>query len=461
MSELWRLGVAELAAGIERRDFSPLEVTEAFLNRIEAVEEGINSFATVTADAAHEQAALAQREWELGVSRGPLHGVPFAAKDMFDSGGIPTEAGSAQWRGRVPKADSAAVERLRSAGMPLLGKTVTHEFAHGAITPKTRNPWDTSRVPGGSSGGSAAALAAGATPAALGTDTGGSIRTPAALCGVVGIKPTFGRVSRTGVVPLSWSLDHAGPMARTVADAALVLEALSGFDARDPVSVDRPPAEVRPDTAFPVGLRVGIPTNYYERAEPAVLAAIAAAAQVLRHSGAVLVPVELPLAERYEATEFTILCAEASSFHAQRLRDSPELFTDDVRGRLDGGLAILASDYMNALRARTLIQHAWNGLMRDVDLVLTPTVPGTAVPAHDPFYRWEAESEEDAGFEYARSTLPANLTGQPAASIPVGLDERGLPIGAQLIGRPFEESIVLTAALLLERELSPGGWPPI
>lgn len=460
MTEPWQWTLAEASARLQGRDLSPLELTRSCLDRIGAVDDRLHAFTTVSADLALDQAAEAQREWEHGRSRGPLHGIPFAAKDIVDTAGVRTSAGSRQWADRVPDTDSATVERLRAAGMPLLGKTTTHEFAHGATTPAARNPWDVTRLPGGSSGGSAAAVAAGMTTAALGSDTGGSIRTPSALCGVVGLKPTFGRVSRAGIAPLSWSLDHAGPIARTVGDVALLLAALDGHDPRDPASVARPAGETCPGGPIARARRIGVPTNYVGPVAPAVAIALEEAGRALEAAGGCLVSVELPLADHYEATEFTILCAEASAFHGRRLRETPALFTDEVRVRLEAGRAILATDYIDALRARTTIRAAWDELLTGVDAVLAPTVPGTAVPADDPWYHWPG-GPFDAGFAYAHTTLPANLTGLPALTVPVGRDADGLPIGAQLIGRAFAERTVLELGRVLEEAFGAGVLAPL
>lgn len=454
------MSLVEAAAALRSRSLSPTELMRSLLVQIESHDAQIHAFVSVS-DRAIDDAAAVQREWEADGPRTPLHGIPFAAKDLFDTAGLATTANSRHWESRVPSQDSRAVSSLRSAGMPLIGKTTTHEFAHGATTPAARNPWDLTRLPGGSSGGSAAALSARMVPAALGTDTGGSIRTPASICGVVGLKPTFGRVPRTGVASLSWSLDHVGPMARSVADVALLLEALSGYDAADPASVDRPIEETRPTSGKVDGLVIGIPTSYYTGDfDAAVLSRVEEAGKHLQAAGAKLEPVELPYAHLYEATEFTILSAEASAYHAQRIRRAPELFSQDVRGRLEAGMGILATDYINALRTRSLIQQAWRELMQQVDMILAPTVPGTAVPAHDPVYYWQ-DKTEDAGYAYVRSTLPANLTGLPALSIPIGTDESNLPIGGQLIGRPFQESVVLQAGLCLEESYPPLGQPPL
>lgn len=455
MTEPRDLSLSEAAAAIRARRLSPVELMQSLLDQIRRLDGDLRAFETVSEHALRDASEL-EREWEARNARSSLHGVPFAVKDNFDTAGLRTTASSRHWQDRVPARDSAAVARLRHAGMPVIGKTATHEFAHGATTPAVRNPWDLDRLPGGSSGGSAAALSARMAPAALGTDSGGSIRTPAAICGVTGVKPTFGRVSRAGVAPLSWTLDHAGPMARSVGDIALLLELISGYDAADAASADRPASEVRPRGADVTGRRIGIPTNYFSDGFIAddVAQRVESVARELAGAGAHLVSVELPHADLYEATGFTILSAEASAVHAERIRRAPELFTDDVRWSLEAGMGILATDYLAAMRSRSMIQDSWGQLMSEVDLVLAPTVPGTAVPADSPMYGAGA-TMVPAGFVYVRSALPANLTGLPALSVPVGLDAHGLPIGVQLIGRPFREAALLEVGLAIEALFGP------
>ena len=455
--EPWRLSLVEASRLIRTRELSPIDLTRSILDRIDAVEPAIGAFVTVTAERALAAAAAATAAIARGADRGPLHGIPYAVKDLIDTAGVRTSAGSRQWEDRVPETDGAAVAALERAGMILVGKTTTDEFAYGASTPQTRNPWDPAKVPGGSSGGSAAAVAAGMAAAALGTDTGGSIRIPSALCGVAGFKPTFGLVSRTGVAPLSRSLDHVGPITRTVADAALVASELVARDPRDPASVG---GGLRPPLAGAArGLRVGLPRDRLTgRVQPGVAEATEAAGRMLADAGAELVPVTLPLDEAAEQTYYAIMRPEASAYHRQRLAETPELFTDTVRAALTRGMEVSAVDYIAAQRMRARIRDGWTDLMRDVDAVLMPTVPGTAVPPADPVYRW-ADGDEDAVPAYVRTNLIADLTGLPALSLPVGLDDAGLPIGAQLVGRAFQDAEVLALGLALEERAAFGGLP--
>jgi aspartyl-tRNA(Asn)/glutamyl-tRNA(Gln) amidotransferase subunit A len=358
----------------------------------------------------------------------------------------------------VAGADSRCVELLLEAGVVPMGKTHTHEFAFGVMTPTTRNPWDTDRVPGGSSGGTGAALAAGDVLLGLGTDTGGSIRIPASLCGVAGIKPTYGRVSRAGVTSLSWSLDHAGPLARTVRDVAIGLQHLAGFDPRDPGSVDEPvPQYLDGIEAGVRGLRIGVPQNlYFDVCADDVGAAVHDVAGRLEGEGARLVPVSLPDAGLYQAVLFAILLPEASAYHQRMLRESGPLYQPDVRLFLEAGELVLGTDYVKALRIRTQVQRGWRQVFEDIDVLIAPTTAATAGRAGDATVDLGGAGVVPMIDAYVRTCAPANLTGLPAASVPVGFDGQGLPIGCQFVGRPFDEPTVLRAARAAER-LS-GGW---
>ncbi|WP_237143136.1 amidase [Sediminivirga luteola] len=430
-----------------------MELVESSLGRIKETEPAINAFATVTEESALRQAAAAAQEIANGHYRGPLHGIPLGVKDLYDTAGVLTTSSSRVRADYVPDADSVAVAKLTAAGMIVVGKTHTHEFAFGATTPTTRNPWDTSKVPGGSSGGSGAAVASGSVTVALGSDTGGSIRIPASVCGTVGLKPTYGRAPRCGVASLSWSLDHVGPLTRNVREAALVMAAMSGYDRRDPASVDLPAPDWSADLDGSVaGVRIGIPVNFYnERVQPEAWSAAMSAADVVASLGAELVKVEIPMAETIMAAEWTIMLAEASSYHQEALRDTPELFTDEVRVLLEAGEAVLATSYINALRSRTLMQAGWKDMFRDIDVLLAPTVPGPGVDAENPVFAWAADDVEAATSAYSRVCAPANLTGLPAISVPVAFTaEGGLPLGAQVIGKPFCEGDVIRIAAAYE-----------
>ncbi|WP_030668784.1 Asp-tRNA(Asn)/Glu-tRNA(Gln) amidotransferase GatCAB subunit A [Streptomyces rimosus] len=456
-SEPYRLSLTEAARLIANRSLSPVELTASVLDRAEAVEPKLGAYVSVAREAALRSAAEAEREIAAGQLRGPLHGVPVALKDLIDVAGVPTTASSRVRADHVPDADAAVTERLRAAGAVLTGKTHTHEFAYGLTTPQTRNAWSPEHIPGGSSGGSAAAVAAGAATFALGTDTGGSIRVPAALNHVVGLKPTYGLVPRHGVTSLSWSLDHVGPLTRTAGDAALVLQALAGPDPRDPASLAHPREDYTRALGTPVaGLRVGIPANYYfERVQPQVATAVRAAVDALTALGATAVPVRVPLTEYVHAAQWGLMVPEATAYHQDMLRAAPDLYADDVRILLEAGEFVPATDYIRAQRTRTLMHQRWLALFDGtddaaghggIDAIVAPAVPATAARAGQSEFTWPDGSAESVSDAYVRLSAPANLTGFPALSVPVGRDADGLPIGMQLIGRPLSEATLLQLA---------------
>jgi aspartyl-tRNA(Asn)/glutamyl-tRNA(Gln) amidotransferase subunit A len=447
------------AAALRRREVSAVELTEAALARIAERNPLINAYITVTAEAARAAAQRADEELRAGTDRGPLHGIPVGVKDLFDVAGVPTTAGSPLFQGRVPSADATAVARLRAAGAVLTGKHNTHELAYGTTTINphfgaARNPRNPARITGGSSGGSAAAVADGMCFGALGTDSGGSIRGPAALCGVVGLKPTYGRVPLTGVVPLSWSVDHAGPLARTVEDVALLLIAIAGHDPRDPASAVVPVPDFCADLERGVqGLRLGLlRAPQSERAEPEVRAAVEQAARRLADAGAEIVEVRAPLLEAADAISFTIMGAEAAAYHLARLRAQPERFGADVFERLVTGATLPAVDYIQAQRARTLLTAQVNAWFSQVDAVLLPAAERTA-PEIGP----DATRQMRA---YPSVRRPFNLTGHPAVSVPGGVDAHGLPIGLQIVGRYWDEATVLRVAAAWERLAEEAPAPP-
>ncbi|MFD7912400.1 amidase [Streptomyces sp. NPDC059752] len=460
--EPYELTLAEAAEAVHSRQVSPVELVESALARIARVEPHLNAFTAVTADRARDAARRAETEIARGTHRGPLHGMPVGLKDLIDVAGTATTASSRARTGHRAEADSTVAARLASAGAALVGKTHTHEFAYGLTTPQTANAWDPDRVAGGSSGGSAVAVAAGAAAFALGTDTGGSIRVPAALNGVVGLKPTYGLVPRHGVTSLSWSLDHVGPLTRTVEDAGLVLAALVGHDPRDPASVAAPAADHRPGPGTDLtGLRVGVPGNYYfDRVDPEVEAAVRRAIGRLEELGARLVDVEIPMTRYVRATHWGLMVPEASAYHERTLRAVPDLYGADVRVLLEAGELMTAGDYLRAQRARTLMGRAWRDMLETVDLIAAPTVPITAVESGRTEVTWGDGSTESVADAYVRLSAPANLTGVPALSVPVGLDSAGLPIGMQLMGRPFGEAAVLRAGHAFERTGSARGLAP-
>ncbi|MGW6274270.1 amidase [Streptomyces sp. NPDC055060] len=440
----YELSLAEASRALAAKELSPVELTDSVLDRIGAMDARLQAYVTVTADSARSAAARAERELAEGRSRGPLHGIPMGLKDLIDAEGVPTTASSRVRAGHVAARDSAVAVRLAEAGAVLVGKTHTHEFAYGLTTPQTRNAWDHTRVSGGSSGGSAVAVAAKEATFALGTDTGGSIRVPAALNGVVGLKPTYDLVSRAGVTSLSWSLDHVGPLTRTVQDASLVLAALVGG-----------PAAPIPEGDL-AGLRVGVPRNhYFERISPEVEEGVRRAIEQLRELGAELVDVEIPLTRYIQATHWGLMVPEASSYHERTLRSVPDLYAPDVRVLLEAGELVSAGDYLRAQRARTLMRDAWARLFDGVDVIAAPTVPITAAQVGQESVEWADGTVESVSESYVRLSAPANITGMPALTLPVGRDGAGLPIGMQLMGRPFGEATVLRAGHAYERATAP------
>ncbi len=460
-SDLAFAGIAELAPRIAAGEVSPLALTEATLARIEAQNEALNAFMTVTVAQALEAARAAEAEIARGRVRGPLHGVPLAVKDLFATNGVRTTGGSKLLDDWVPEHDAAAVERLEAAGAVLLGKTGMHELAYGTTSNNAhygpvRNPWDRACHPGGSSGGSAAAVAAGLAFGALGSDTGCSIRQPAACCGIVGLKPTFGRVSKFGALPLSWSMDHVGPMTRSVADAALMLQVLAGPDPRDPNCVDRAvPDYSKALTGDIGGTRIALARGFFfADCDPEVAAAVEAAADALGGLGARVEDVELPEMETaYLVGGVTIAC-EAAAYHAKSLRERPEAFSEELRANLELGGFYSAVDYLQAQRLRRRITETILHAMASFDAVLTPTSPVPATPLDD--------TPPGHGALRHRNTIPFNLTGLPAISLPCGVTRAGLPIGLQIAGRAFDEAGILRIAQAYEaatewRARRPGG----
>ena len=464
--DLCFLTVADAAAEIESRRLSPVELTAAHLDRIGRTEPALNSFITLTADAAMSQAREAEREIAAGGYRGALHGIPVGLKDLYYTRGVRTTVGSRILRDFVPDYDSAAAERFAAAGAVLMGKLQMHEFALGAtsVNPHhgaARNPWDASRITGGSSGGSGSAVASGQCMAALGSDTGGSVRIPSGLCGIVGLKPTFGRVSRRGVHPLAWSLDTVGPMTRSALDSAIVLNAIAGYDARDPSSADVPSEDFTAGIDAGIkGMKIGAPTDFfYDVIDPEVAEAICDATGVLERLGATVDKIPLPALNQALGISGTLLVTEAAETLFEHLRDSPEDIGEDVRARLYLGAMTPAADYIRAQRARRAYNEQIADAMREYDLLVAPAV-ATGAPRADQETVEIAGKTENALSLMSRLTRPFNLTGQPAISVPCGFTSEGLPIGMQLAGRNWDEATVLRAAYAYERETDWGGRRP-
>lgn len=444
-AELAALSVQRASVLVKSKQVSPLELTRACLDRIAALNPLLNAFITITADAAIAAASAAETEIMHGRWRGPLHGIPVALKDNIDTSGIRTTAASALFEDRVPNQDAAVTDRLRSAGAVLMGKLNMQEFAYGGTSVPSRfgptlNPWNSECIAGGSSGGSAAAVAAGLCFAALGTDTGGSIREPAAFCGIAGLKATYGRVSARGVIPLASSLDHIGPLARTAEDCGLVLDAIAGYDPGDITSRDRPiDVELpRPDLK---GVRLGVPREFfYAQLHPEVLEAVDEALAVLRALGAEIR--EVPLEAN---TDRTVFRAEAFAQHSRNIAATPDRYLPETLAKLRLGAQIDASAYIEARRRLAESRRGMKDLFSAIDGLITPTapVPAPRLSDYPPTFEGVLALE---GSSILRNTRPFNTLGIPAISVPCGSTGAGLPIGLHIAGPPWRERLTLSIA---------------
>jgi aspartyl-tRNA(Asn)/glutamyl-tRNA(Gln) amidotransferase subunit A len=432
MSDLFELSGLDAAAKFRDGSLSPVEFVDALLTRLGEVEPDLRAWVAVDGGQAREQARRAAEELQAGTDRGPLHGIPLGVKDLIETRDLPTRAGSRHLDDVAPARDAAVVDRLRAAGTVVVGKTNTHEFGYGGVVPPTRNPWAPERIPGGSSGGSAVALAAGTVPLALGTDAAGSVRIPAALCGVTGVKPTYGTVPTEGTYPCCWTLDHVGAMARTAADAAVLLRVMAGDDPSQPP---------RPRSLS--GLRIGVPrVPFFEPAQPGVVARVDEAIAVLADAGAQITEVALPTAALAPLAGLVIILSEGSELHRHRLQRAPERFQPDVRAFLELGTLLPANLYVRATRFQRLFRDQLRDVFDEVDLLATPTLACTAPGQGEPVVDLGGTTV-DLVVAQVGNTLPFNLAGTPAGTVPCGFDADGLPVGLQLIGRPFEDDLVL------------------
>jgi aspartyl-tRNA(Asn)/glutamyl-tRNA(Gln) amidotransferase subunit A len=438
--------LATLSRELKERRLSPVEVVRALLARIERDET--NAFITVTAERALEEASLAEREITAGRHNGPLHGVPIALKDLIYTRDVRTTMASDFFAEHVPDRSATVARKLEDAGFVLMGKTNTHEFAYGPTGDRsffgpTRNPHDAGKITGGSSGGSGAAVAADLCYGALGSDTGGSIRIPAALCGVVGMKPTFGRVSKSGVFPLAWSLDHVGPITRTVEDNALMLNALAGHDPEDLYSVDLAAEDFTRDLERGArGAAIAVPSSFYfEHLDKEVEERVNEAVEVFASLGTEIREVEIPQLWDTLHAQRLVLAAEAYAVHKERLETDPDRFDDHGLERLLNGENLKAYRYANAQQRKLRSGREFADVLREVDVLLTPTVP---IPAPEIGQRETTiDGYEEAVYSaLTRLTGPTNLNGLPSLSVPCGTTNSGLPVGLQLIGRPFDEAIL-------------------
>ena len=450
--ELTAPGRANVLEGLARGEIGAVALTEAYLARIARYGQRINPFITVTADLARDQAAAADAALERGETAGPLHGLPIAIKDNIDVGGVRATAGSRFFAEKVPSVDAEVARRLREAGAVLVGKATLHEFAYGATTDNPhygtcRNPWDPTRIPGGSSGGSGAVLAADFCLAALGTDTGGSVRIPAALNGVSALRPTTGRVSNRGVFPITWSFDTVGPMARSVRHVAALMDVLADFDGGDPLSVDRPADDYL--TALDQGidgLRIGLPERFFlEDVDPDIVRAVREAADRFSNLGATVDEIEVPRAEEAGDATTRLIWADALAIHRQRLTERPELFGEDLQRRLRLGEGVSGTDYATCVQ----FGREWNRLVeelfRDVDVILTPA---TAIPAPR---LADCETIETTR-QLTRFTYGWSLAELPVLALPCGFSAEGLPVGMQLAAAQWKEATLLRTGAAFQRE---------
>ena len=455
--ELCYMSAGQLSRLIQSREVSPVEVVDAHLSRIQSTDQVLNSFITLLPEPARAAARRAESEISAGNYRGPLHGIPVGLKDLFNTGGVRTTSGTRLFDNFIPQQDCTVAARFHQAGAILLGKLNMHQLAYGPTGENPdyghmHNPWDPDRFAGGSSGGSGSAAAAGQCTITMGSDTGGSVRIPAALCGIVGLKPTYGLVSRHGLTPLSWCMDHPGPLVRTVEDAALTMNAIAGYDPNDVASsqVDVPDYTTAL-TGDIRGLRIGVPREFFEAPlDGEVAQVVRKAIDLLEELGASVREVSFPLFEHAQAISGTILMAEAAAYHRELLaRDGDKLYPP-VRLRLEAGLFITAADYLKAQQGRALFNREARDLLREVDLLAGPMEPVTAPKL--------LSTEVQAGDRTIGTTAaltqysrPYNITGFPAISVPCGFSDAGLPIGLQLAGRPFDEVTVLRAANAYEQ----------
>lgn len=449
MAELRDLSVAELAPMIENRRVSPVEVTRSVLGQIDRLQPTLNAYITVTQQEALRAAEAAEKAIASGTYLGPFHGIPVGLKDLYLTKGLRTTGASKILANHVPDHDGTVVDRLKRAGAVIVGKLNTHEFAYGGTTDSpffgpTLNPWDRKRTPGGSSGGSGAAVIAGMALAATGSDTGGSIRIPSSYCGVAGIKPTYGRASRYGILPLAYSLDHPGPMTRTVRDSALMLTVISGHDPNDPSTVDLPvPDYAKALTGDIKSLRLGVPReHFFDHLDPEVDQAVREAIRLLEGLSAGVEVVSLPNRKYALACELAIILSEATSIHDQWIQTRAADYAPDVRALTELGFFVPAADYVKAQRVRNLVRQDFEKAFKQVDVILTPTTPTPAL-LHGQQKVKIGDFEEGALDSLWRFTYTQNVTGLPAMSVPCGFSAAGLPIGLQIIGRAFDEETVL------------------
>lgn len=453
------LTISEASRMLRAGEMSSVELLAAVMERLGETDEILHAWVMTMPEEAHAAAVRADRDIAARIG-GPLTGIPVGIKDIFDVHGVPTRCGSlVREHAAAAAADAPSVHRMRLAGAVIVGKTTTQEFAAGVVSPPCRNPWDPTRIPGGSSGGSAAAVSVGSAIAALGSDTGGSIRIPSSVCGVVGLKPTFGSVTTDGVFPLAWSLDTVGPIARSVADAALLFDVIA-----DPVDRRSTLSEIGQGLA---GIRIGVPRpHFHDRIQEDVAASTENVLRVLREAGATVIETPWNEATAARAAGFVINRAETIGVHSRGLREHPERYGPELRMRMEANALFGAEGYLRAQQARRYLQGTVAALYREynLDALVAPSLPGVAAPADDPHVTYPDGSREHVSLAYTRLNMPFNLTGQPALNVPAGFDRDGMPIGVQVVGRPHAEARTCRIGHALEQALAldlipPTAWP--
>jgi len=455
LADLTLRGASDLLA---QGKTSAVELLDATLQRLDATEPYVHAYAFVDADGARARASAADKELARGARRSPLHGIPIGVKDLLYTTDMPTEGGSKVLEGFRPDYDATAVQKLREAGAVIVGKTVTHEFAYGQDVPPTRNAWNQACYPGGSSAGSGVAVAVRSAFGAVGTDTGASIRIPASVNGVVGLKPTFGRVSRHGVIGMSFSLDHVGPLARTVEDCALLLQELAGPDSGDPSSLHVADEHFcRELDAGVSGVRIGVDREYYfsDYLTDEVRTSTLAALDELERQGARIVDVRIEEQDLMADVGLVLVVADTSDYHRLLLRTRTSDYSPGVRLMLELGHFVSAPTYLAAQRARAVLRSAVRDAFEHhgLDALAAPTIPRTTMPLEDLSVSPDSESEDSVFLAFLHHNIPSNLTGQPAISVPCGFSSEELPIGLQLIGRPLGEARLFRIARAYERAM--------
>lgn len=456
-SNLCYLSLSELSHLIQKKELSPLELVEAHLTRIESLEPKLNSFITFLPEQAIENAKALEKEIQEGKYRGALHGIPFGLKDLYYVKGIRNTSGSKLFDNFIPQFDSTVALKLKKAGAILLGKLNLHPFAYGVTGENEEyghmhNPWNLNLITGGSSGGNGSAVASGECPFAMGSDTGGSIRIPASFCGIVGLKPTYGRISRYGMAPLAWSQDHAGPMARTVEDCALIMNALAGYDPNDPTSVSLPVPDYTQALKKEIkGVRLGVIKEALDLPiETYIKESFWRAVDQLVDLQTIVSEISFPIYHYGSSIASVIQMAEATAYYSELIKKYGNRIYPPVRLRLESGIFISATEYIQAQRARSLFCRQSLDLFKRIDLLLTPTLPTVAFPIGTSSVKIE-EQKLNVVSLLTQYTRPFNLNGFPAITIPCGFSEAQLPIGLQMIGRPFDEETLLRVAYAYEQ----------